>query len=168
MTKTDDPISKTEQTLWDKVRINNKGCWLYTGSTATCGGYGALYCYEIKRNIRAHRYSWEVHFGDIPKGMLVCHTCDVPACVNPAHLFLGTHQDNMRDMCRKGRKAKVTWLGGIKKDIPEDLMKFLGKVPDRVIAKKANVNPKTVMRIRNELGIDHFPTGRPYNPYPTI
>jgi len=76
------------------------GCWLWTGSTKT-GTYGA---FSVKNFPRfAHRVSWELHRGDIPEGMFVCHSCDTPACVNPDHLFLGTHRDNMKDMRRKSR-----------------------------------------------------------------
>ena len=70
-----------------------------------------------RRTESAHRFSWNIHFGEIPKGLFVCHSCDVPLCVNPEHLFLGTAQDNHRDSMKKGRSnpkfknpnAKVTF-----------------------------------------------------------
>lgn len=76
-------------------------CWLWRGHIMG-GGYGHLAVGE-KRHKPAHRVSWELHFGPIPKGMFVCHKCDVRNCVNPYHLFVGFQQDNMDDMNRKGR-----------------------------------------------------------------
>lgn len=68
-------------------------------------GYGMV---ELSRGnrVRAHRLVWEECFGPIPAKMCVCHTCDNPACVNPAHLFLGDHQWNMTDMREKGRARR--------------------------------------------------------------
>lgn len=77
------------------------GCWLWTGDTLH-NGYGR-YGDIGKRTMRAHRYSYEKFVGPIPKGMFVCHSCDVPACVNPDHLWIGTAEQNMKDMINKGR-----------------------------------------------------------------
>lgn len=88
-----------------KVRkCDSTGCWLWHGSLDG-GGYGKL-CrgHNGKRlHYLAHRYSYEMHNGPITESLFVCHTCDIPSCVNPAHLFLGTHSDNMKDCAAKGR-----------------------------------------------------------------
>ncbi len=75
------------------------GCWVWIGSTNQ-DGYGLWSAHGEKR---AHRASFVLHHGVIPKGMHVLHTCDNPGCVNPDHLRLGTHQDNMADLRKKGR-----------------------------------------------------------------
>lgn len=79
----------------------NTGCWLWTHSVTKCGGYAQLSVDGVAK--RGNRLSYELYKGEIPKGLLVCHTCDMPSCINPDHLFLGTHKDNTMDMIRKGR-----------------------------------------------------------------
>jgi len=89
--------------------INNRtvidprtGCWLFGRRR---NHYGHI-TYRGKR-YKAHRFSWEIaNRGPVPDGFIVCHRCDVPACVNPEHLFVGTQSDNRRDMYQKGRHAR--------------------------------------------------------------
>ena len=79
-------------------------CWLWTGYKIN--GYGKILVGTRYGHQFAHRVSWEIHHSKIPDGMLVCHACDTPACVNPDHLFLGTQKDNLKDMSVKGRSLR--------------------------------------------------------------
>ena len=94
-----------ENRFWKKVIHNENGCWEWTGGKCT-KGYG-YYRYNGKMTL-CHRISWELNYGNIPEGLLVLHKCDNPKCVNPEHLWLGTVQDNSRDMYSKNRNH--IWL----------------------------------------------------------
>lgn len=84
--------------FWSKVR--KEICWIWTASKDR-DGYG--YFQVNGKACKAHRVSYAFSHGEIPHGMLVCHRCDNPSCVNPDHLFLGTSRDNMQDKVTKGR-----------------------------------------------------------------
>lgn len=98
----DDRRAAIFRQFWDKVqRADAKACWPWTGSIAS-HGYGVFSVGDAR--IRAHRFAWIASRGPIPEGQEVCHQCDCKSCVNPDHLFLGSHRDNMLDAIRKGRK----------------------------------------------------------------
>lgn len=92
-----------EERLLKMVSINaDTGCWDVPALHEF--GYGML-SVNGKPDV-AHRWSWRVYRGEIPKGKMICHHCDNPSCINPDHLFLGTQKDNMSDAARKGRLGK--------------------------------------------------------------
>lgn len=127
-----------EERFWKYVDRPD-GCWNWKGGKAK--GYGAL---SIGRGkISAHRFSWELHNGPVPDGMFVLHSCDNPACVNPAHLWLGTNQDNMTD---KMEKDRGNWAIG------EDNGR--AKVTEETVLKmRADYPGKTQKQIADEHGV---------------
>jgi len=82
--------------------ITETGCWIWLDYIYP-SGYGVFKPVDGDR--LAHRVSWKIYNGPIPKGKCVCHKCDINSCVNPSHLFIGTHKDNSEDMTRKKRQA---------------------------------------------------------------
>jgi len=97
-----------EELFWAKVSIpeDRSLCWEWTGGFDR-DGYGLF----TRKWRKAHRFSYWLRFGVDPGSLCVLHRCDVPACVNPAHLFLGTHSDNAHDRHSKGRTKTGEWLG---------------------------------------------------------
>lgn len=135
--------------FFDKVKKTKK-CWEWTAYKDK-DGYGRI------SSMRAHRVSYEIHKGRIPMGLLVCHTCDNPSCVNPEHLFLGTQKDNSDDMISKGRHSfgynPKSGQDNGNSVLTEPEVRAIFKEgksnPHKEIADKYNVNTETVRRICN-------------------
>jgi hypothetical protein len=135
--------------IWDKVEKSDS-CWNWTAAKNK-KGYGLLNT-KISKSTLAHRVIWELINGEIPKGMLVCHHCDNPSCVNPGHLFLGTNDDNMLDRKLKGRnilfsgslnsKAKLT-----EEDVASIRVKRSQGIKNIDLAKEYGVSSQLITRI---------------------
>lgn len=129
---------------------DENGCINWTGQIGK-HGYGVISSgKKPHKPLRAHRVAWELAYGTIPKGLLVCHRCDNKRCVNINHLFLGSHQDNMTDMVKKGRNTRGS-SQHLAKLTEEDVIKIRqmsweGKQYTE-IAKIFGVSPPTVRRI---------------------
>ena len=112
-----------------KYEKQENGCWIWKGGTRA-NAKGTLYgrhALDDGTGTSSHRFSYSRFNGEIPKGVYVCHKCDTPLCVNPEHLFLGTHEDNMRDMVSKKRS-------------------YVGSGEDKAVSKLTN---KQAEEIRN-------------------
>ena len=133
------------------------GCWEWQ-LTPNTKGYGT-FTLETKR-IMAHRYSYTIHKGPIPDGLLVCHSCDVRHCVNPEHLWLGTAQANSSDMQRKGRSVGGTAKGekhGMSRLTAEKAMEiYTSGESTNGLAKRFGVSRQTVYLIKNKRAWVHI------------
>ena len=142
--------------FWSKV---SKDCWVWTGA---CNRVGYGHLFWGGEWWLAHRLSWFLTKGQIPKGMLVCHRCDNPCCVNPDHLFLGTQSDNLRDSVKKGRwnngdrhwtrrhPEKVTcgsshWNAKLTDSSAREILQMaMSGHSQRALAKRFGVSPRTI------------------------
>jgi Autographiviridae endonuclease len=98
------------ETFWEHAKRDASGCLIWQRNRHP-QGYGVLKTAD-HRSVYAHREAWARTFGRVPSGLHVLHTCDNPPCIEPAHLFLGTHADNMGDMVRKGRASQAPTCSG--------------------------------------------------------
>lgn len=144
--------------------LKTESCWLWIGQIDN-RGYGALG--EKGKNLKAHRVSWEIYRGEIPRGLVICHDCpsgDNPRCVNPDHLFIGTQADNTKDMDRKGRrgttkgyKYNVDWSGEkngnakINQEIADQIRERYRtrRITQSELAREFNISPASVSMVVN-------------------
>jgi len=133
--------------------VTESGCWLWLGAIDPPGKhrrlpYGKFWMKTKGMSIVAHRAAWIIFKGEIPSEKIVCHKCDVPSCVNPAHLFLGSPKDNTGDMFRKGRAEPML------KTRRGEGSNFVKITADDVIAIRSDPRPSSVLA--KEYGLTYF------------
>ncbi len=133
----------------------NSGCWLWTANLQPPPSlpYGRFQ-QTNRKSAYAHRMAWELYRGPIPDGLSVLHKCDIPYCVNPDHLFLGTYTDNARDKEAKGRGGHPAgtkhFAAKLTPDDARNIRKLLASgFSTRGIAKRFQVHRSTILDIRN-------------------
>lgn len=129
-------------------RAGPDGCWLWTGAK-TQFGYGAFRMFRPKRTVGAHRVSYELYKGPILLGMHVCHACDNPSCVNPAHLWIGTAGDNARDRDAKDRvqHGQTHYAAKLTEEDVAEIIKCSGTNTQTELARKFRVDPSNISQI---------------------
>lgn len=145
--------------FWARVQKSDT-CWIWTGGANKQGyGYFGFRRDGLRFMFRVHRLSYEISFGAIPDGLCVCHRCDVRRCVNPVHLFLGTHAENMKDMRMKARASKrhgvLTASAKLNDDAVRRIREINGAISDSVLAKQYGVTRTAILSARRGLTWAH-------------
>ena len=126
------------------------GCWICTSHACTNDGYPVATVNSVRDRI--HRHYYRKYKGEIPKGMVVRHTCDNPGCINPDHLLLGTHADNVMDKVKRNRGATGTKNGRSKLTESDVISIYLDDdTPKETLAKEHGVDAKAIRDIKNRV-----------------
>lgn len=134
------------------------GCWIWKGNRNQAG-YGQFRIGRKGGTVSVHRWSYEHYVGKIPPGMMVCHDCDNPSCVNPDHLYAGTAKDNSDDMRLRGRRAKKYKFGSRIRKLTDDAVRAIRLATESPaeIAFKFGIAEATVHAIKRRTRKAHVP-----------
>lgn len=131
------------------------GCWEWVRGKFSHFGYGS-FCKNGRAHY-AHRVSYEMHRGEIPEGLEVCHRCDNPGCVNPEHLFLATHAENMRDARSKGRVARGDKIPrAVLNEEKVRLIRSMSHLSDEILGKMFGISAGGVWYVRTRKTWKHI------------
>lgn len=154
-------MKNLSERFFERVKKTNN-CWEWIGTKSR--GYGCVISTGKRKGrkiLRAHRVSWEIHYGPIKDGIIVCHRCDNPSCVNPKHLWLGTPVENNRDRDSKGRQKTPRGENHpMTKLTDSDVLRIRALhgrgIEQKKISKMFNVYPSTVSQIVHRIYWTHI------------
>lgn len=128
----------------------NSGCWIWLG-WLSADGYGVFSYWDQDRgkilSVRAHRFSYKLSHGSLPKGRCICHRCDTPLCVNPDHLFAGTNRENQIDSVLKGRSGRQKLTADKVMEIKQAISNGAGT---NELARRYKVDSSTISNIKKK------------------
>ena len=150
--------------FWRRV-VKTDTCWLWQGGEKSKAGYGKIGLGgRGATQVLAHRFSYELHNGPIPDGLVVMHSCDNPRCVNPSHFSVGTHSENTIDSVRKGRWKSIPPMHcgesqHSSKLTVEDvrLIRDNPDIPTKELALRFGTNPTSIQKVRSRKTWKHIP-----------
>lgn len=151
-----------DQGLIDRFRASYvegkpEECWLW-GRSMHLKGYGQIKKTGERRQAYSHRIAYELAYGEIPPHRQVCHKCDNPPCVNPAHLFVGTSSDNHQDMKRKGRHlyGERNNQSVLTEQHVKEILQLMPVVVQRELAARYGVSQGTISKIARGMRWNHL------------
>lgn len=141
-----------EEKLISYSKLSVNGCWEWQRRKDE-DGYGRVYSSNSRSTKRAHRMSYETFIGEIPKGLVVMHSCDNPCCINPLHLSVGTHKENSQDMVKKGRSKTPIYKGAdhpmVKLTTSQVISIRTESGYQKTLAEKYGVSQSLIAQIKN-------------------
>lgn len=145
-------VTELKEVLQAWYQINKDGCWIWKGALSK--GYGHSSLLKPLGEIMAHRVAYILYRGSIPKGLFVLHSCDIRACINPDHLFLGTQKDNQQDAVSKGRNSRGM-INGNSVFTDEQVMEIREKynLGKKLYGNRKGVNPYTLTKLAREYSV---------------
>jgi len=147
-------ISLKERIERNSIPEPNTGCWLWTGKMDAYG-YGQMHDRPVY--LKAHRVAYTEFIGPIPEGMHVCHKCDMPLCVNPRHLWLGTASQNHMDRAMKGRSARGERVGSAKLNAAKITAIRSANGTIYELAAAFGISPQTISKVKRRELWRHIP-----------
>jgi hypothetical protein len=150
-------FERAKKKFFEKIEVNSNACHIWKGNI-DLAGYG-YFGYAGSHHKKVHRFSWEIHRGEIPKGLWVLHHCDNRACCNIDHLYLGTAKDNARDMYARKRREEVKYRRGSKSNLSKLTESDVAEI--RKMRSEGHIYKEIAARFNVKIGcISHIITGR--------